>query len=218
MYDVLTLYNLALSEVGQQHTVAETSEESLEAELCNRWFNYVTDMTFGLAPWPEVQAFARLPLLRERNPAEPWQPTDPTPEYRYLFGTPSDMVRPFHLQSFGRFHFAQRKISCNEFTPILFYIKKEPDLTQWSVELFTAVMHHLASKIAHAITGKPDLALTQFQKAEMLANDAAVRALNTLDQRLTSDPDWIRARGYQTLPATERYFFPFASLNFEASS
>ena len=216
--DVVTLYNLALSEVGQQHTVAETTEPSLEAELCNRWFDYVSQMTFSLAPWPEVTAFARLALLRERDPQAAWQPADPAPNFRYVFAPPSDLIRPFHLQSFGRFHYQAGTISCNELQPILFYIRKEPNLSKWGIDLFSAVMYILASKIAHPLTGKPDLAITLMQKAELLAADAVVRALHTLDQKLTSDPEWITARGFgQSLPR-ERYFFPFTAANFETTA
>jgi hypothetical protein len=216
-FDVTTLYNLALSEIGHQHTVSDVSEQSLEAETCNRWFGYVSETTFGLAPWPEVTTFARLPLVRERNFSAPWQPGDPSPEFQYLFGTPSDMIRPFHLQSYSRFHFSNKQISCNELAPILYYIRRQPDMTQWGMDLFSAVMYALSAKICHSMTGKADLAITLYQKAELLASDAAVRALSTEDQRYTSDPDWLVARGYQLSSPATRYFYPFAALNIEAS-
>lgn len=217
MTTLVQLYNQALSEVGASTTVSAADELSREAELCNLWFETARDSVLGAAPWPSAIAYARLALTQERDFAEPWVGADPTPQFRFRYAVPANLLKPYHLQSFARFEFIDRAISCHEETPILYYISRQTDLSRWSTDLVLAVMYRLAAHLAMPYTGKQDMANQALQKSLVLSDEVIASTANQQNQRYDTVPDFIQVRGYGGNAPAQRFFYPFEYQNIEAS-
>ncbi len=205
------IFNKALSEVGADSLVSEENEQSREASLCRLWYDNARDSVLRAAPWPAATKYARLAMLSERDMDEDWQSSNPDPQFRYKFAAPADLLRPYHLHDFSRFSFTANQISCNEKDPILYYISRQVDISEWSVDLENAVIFRLASHIAKPYTGSNELAQLAMQKALMLTEDAITVAANQQHFQYETLPDFIRERGYAEYPYWQRYYFPFTS-------
>lgn len=214
---VVEIFNMALSAAGTSSTVSTVDEKSREAETCQRWYGLVRDLVLGAAPWPSATAYARLSRVAERDMNSLWQGADPAPSYRYAYAIPADLIRPYHLQDFARFEYRGDRIFCMGEAPILFYIKQETDVSKWSADLTSAVVHLLASKIAPQYKGDDNTVMRLVQQAFIAADDAMVAAANSQQELHSTMPDWIQARGYGGGMPLQRYYFPFDARNIEAS-
>jgi len=216
MYSKVDIFNMALSAVGASSTVSEENEVSREAEVCNRWYKAARDTALGMAPWPEARGYARLAKSSERIEGHIWTLAGPAPAYRFSFAVPADLIKPFHLQSFQRFEYSGRTISCAESAPILYYIKRLEDVTKWENPLTMSVVFTLASYIAMPLTGKDDVDSKMMQKAMLISDEMTLQVVNTESVSMETIPSFISARGYSQFPS-ERYFYSFGSNNIEKS-
>lgn len=208
------LFSLALSASGSDFGVSDPEEQSREAALCRLWFDQISDQIIAAAPWPSVRAYARLALIDERDTAALWQPGAPAPHWRFVYGTPSDLLHPYYLATFERFEYLSARISTNAEQPILYYNRREEDLAKWDQGLKEAVIHALASRIARPLTGSAEVVQEQFQLAQIRILDAQVAAANTQDMAHEDLPDWLQARG-TSIRAPDKYFHPFQMINAE---
>jgi hypothetical protein len=217
---LVELYNLALSACGSVQSVSDPLERSREADLCRLWFPTARDSVLAAAPWPSVRKYARLALLVERDQSEPWLASDPDPEFRYSYAIPSDMIHPYHLQSFRRFTYglvgANRVISTDDPAPILFYNSRQEEVENWEPGLRFAAMYTLAFHIARPLTGRGGTQETNATLAQLYVDEAATRAANGQEDPKDVLPDWLQARGYADA-AFERWFYPMQSLNLSVS-
>lgn len=205
--------NMALSALGTDDTIAALTEGTREAQQCRRWYEPVRDLVHAAAPWPELHAYMRLPLLVARDMSQPWQNTDPAPGWLFAYGRPADMLQPYHMNDFSAFVLsttgANASILSNAEEPILEYTRTEAQVDRWSIGLQHAVAYALAAHIAKALTGKDsDLQNMYTLAAEKIADARASAANASMNDPLESVPDWLVARGYSQLGPNQRFIYP----------
>lgn len=208
------LYNLALNAVGSRDNISSPTENSREAEVCQLWYTTVRDQILAAAPWPEATKVRSLSLLAEATGAE-WAFGDPKPGYSYVYGAPSDMLRPQYLTDFSRFNLAnyggnQQAINTNAAPALLAYTFRLENISLWGAELQMAVVYGLAAHICMPLTGKPSRGRVLAQEANNRIWAARESAANASDERYDSVPDWISARGYSDATSA-RYVYPFTN-------
>lgn len=214
--DEVSIYNLALNQIGARSNVVSPTEKSREAEVCKLWYTVVRDAILAAASWPSARSFRRLSLLAERPDAE-WVAGNPDPGFAYVFSAPEDMLRPRYLTTYDRFTMTNYPgnvlgISTNLPTPILVYTNRQTAISMWDSQLQMAVVYALAAHIARPLTGKRVLGNDLINQANAYILGAREGAANTDDNRVDSLPDWIVARGYLANPAPTQFIFPFGGL------
>ena len=221
MGGLVNIFNRALSACGAEIGITAPDENTREAALCRLWLPVVRDNVIAAAPWPSVRKYARLAQLAERDFGEPWNSTAPTPRYRFAFAIPTDLLHPYHLQSYRPFEFAlrgeNRVISCDEEHPILYYNARVVDPGLWEPNLGLAIVHTLATYIATPLTGRSSRLQENAEMAMMMVERAQTQAANAEDRPSETLPEWIQVRGYANTQ-TQRYIYPMQALNVGASS
>ena len=211
------LYNLALSLIGSRADVASTIEASREAETCLLWYDDVRNRILHAAPWPSATVVARLDLDLERDTNSDWTEADPAPGWRYGYLTPSDMLRPQYMSSFGRFvegldqSSNKKRIFSDVEDAVLVYTKDQTTITVWDHALKMSIVHALAAYIAIPLTGKLQRARDVLEQANGMVVEARLASANSQEGQLESMPEWITARGYSYTPLS-RYVYPFGPL------
>lgn len=208
------LFSLALSACGSDFGVSDPEEQSREAALCRLWYPEVRDQLIAAAPWPSVRAYSRLALLTERDESALWTPSAPAPHMRFAYSIPADLLHPYYLSTYERFEYLGRRISTNAEQPILFYNRREDDLSKWDQGLKDAIIHALASRIARPLTGRNEIVGQNFELAQLRTQQAQVAAANSQDMQQEELPDWLQVRG-SSISSPTKYFHPFTSLNIE---
>lgn len=208
------VYNLALNAVGTRSNISSPTEISREAEVCNLWYLAVRDQILAAAPWPEATKIAFLPLLAEQDDDE-WLATEPRQGYQYVYGLPSDALRPRYMTDFSRFLYTsfndQRALHSNVESAVLAYTSRLTNVSLWDPELQMAIVYGLAANICMPLSGKPSRAKMLIEQANELILNARVSAANSNYEAHESVPDWIAARGYNS-GASTRYFYPYGGL------
>lgn len=214
--DAIALYNLALDTVGARNNISLPTEQSREAEACNRWFPNIRDQVLASAPWPEATKMERLALLSLQDD-DTWVQGEPRPDLLNSYALPTDCLRPQYLSNFGKFAIQSasaenRALMTSQTSPILIYTFRQVLVSMWSQELQMAIMYGLAASICVPLTGKTARAKLLLEQANQHIMAARESAANTNDERLDSLPDWIAARGYTDVSSQTRFFYPFGSL------
>lgn len=208
--DEVSVYNLALNAIGARNNVEITAEASREAEVCRLWYAAVRDQILAAARWPSARKFQR--LAANSSAQDVWADGDPEPGFTNSFKAPSDMLRPQHLSSFGRFTLtasgSELIISCSEETPILAYTFRQTNIALWDSEMQLAVVYGLAAHICLPLNGKLQRAQSVLNQANAIVVNARVGAANTDDNPAQAMPDFLAARGGSNLA-----FQPFVYFN-----
>lgn len=207
---LVNIFNLALSACGSQASVSDPDENSREAALCRLWYDQTRDTIMASAPWPSVRRYARLAQLREKG--DLWLAGDPSPQFRFSYAIPSDMLHPYRMESYQRFELSSvasgRIISSNEEQPILLYNIRVNDTALWESGLRTAIIYGLAVNLAIPLTGRSQRLQENFQIASQQIEDAQVNAANSSQIQEDHLPDWLQARGY-AYGGVEKFVYPF---------
>jgi hypothetical protein len=214
--DAVTLYNLALDTIGARANISLPTEQSREAEACNRWFPNIRDQVLASAPWPEATKMDRLATLSVQD-GDTWLQGEPRPDLLNAYGFPVDCLRPQYLSDFSKFtvqsYGAENKaIMSNASSPILVYTFRQTLVGLWGAELQMAIMYGLAASICPGLTGKTSRIKLLIEQANQRILAARQSAANMDDERLESTPDWIAARGYGGGSSLSRFVYPFGSL------
>lgn len=195
--DEVTIYNLALNAVGDRNNIEATTEVSRQAEVCRLWYAAVRDQILAAARWPSARKFMR--LAANSTAQDVWAEGDPEPGFTNSFEAPSDMLRPQHLSSYGRFTLtasgSRLIISCSEEAPILAYTFRQTTVGLWDSEMQMAMVYGLAAHICLPLNGKLARARAVLEQANSIILSARVGAANTDDNPAQSLPDWMTARG-----------------------
>jgi len=221
---LLTVWNQALSALGQTERVDSPTENGIAAQQCNIWYETVRDAIFKAAPWPELKAYFRLATLAVRDEDETWVAADPIPGYARAFTLPSDCIRPRYLSDYAKFELGlisgQRALMANGESPILCYTARVEDPSKWDVDLLAAVSFGLAAHISKAVTGNDSALNNMFTLANEKILSARVNNANmeSLGQVSESIPDWLGARGTNLTMPTSRYIYPVADFTVLGSS
>jgi hypothetical protein len=219
-YSLGQIFNLALGACGSTYLVRSADERSPEAEVCRLWFPAVRDNVQSAAPWPSVKTSRRLARLSEAESL--WDESQPGPGYAFAYAVPSNLLIPYHLDSFRPFAYSvsnegERMISTNEETPILHYLQRNENIANWSSDLVLATAYTLSVHIARQLTGKASTIGENMQIASSMISDQRMRAANAADEPREVVPDHIQARGYAMTPQT-RYYYPMQNVNFGAAT
>lgn len=214
MASLVDIYNTALGYCGVTASIASVSEGSLEADLCERLFPTVRDNVMSSAAWPRLRAWSRLASSATRDATLDWTSSDPDPGYVYSFLVPSDMLHPLHLNSYYRFSYANGKISCNQETPILHYLRKSTDPAEWDTDLAAALSAVLAVHIVLPLTGRDARLQSVRALVDETLNRIHMEANNGQNESFDVLPTWIAARGYSDTLDSYQYFYPLNTLNY----
>jgi hypothetical protein len=216
MTALFDIFNRALSACGVESGISDPDENSREAAVCRLWYPVVRDNVLAAAPWPSVRKFTRLALSVERDINSPWQAGNPNPRYRFAYASPSDLLQPYHLQSYLPFSFdivgTSRAFSCNEENPIMHYNARVVDPSLWEPNLALAVVHTLATYISIPITGRDQRLMQNAELAFRMVEQAQTAAANSSDEKEENLPEWFQVRGYGDLPVS-RFYYPMQSLS-----
>lgn len=213
-YTKLDLWNQALGHLGVTTQVDDEDEVSTEAELCARYYDGVQDLVLRAAPWASAIAFSRLANFATRDFGDDWVDTDPPPNWAYAFSLPSDHLRPRYIaETYEPFELSYvgttPVIACDNDIPILAYTKRQTNIAQWDIDLFTAVTYALAGRLAPGITGNT----ADLNNMFTLANEIVLiaRANNANQQGIIPDtlPEWLTLRGQGITSAPgARFIYP----------
>lgn len=207
---LVEIFNLALSACGSQSTISDPDENSREAALCRLWYPQTRDVIQASAPWPSVRRYQRLARLKETG--DTWIAGDPSPEFRFSYSTPTDMLHPYRMHSYQRFELssiaAGRIISSDEEDPILLYNIRVNDNALWESGLRTAMIYGLAVNLAIPLTGRSQRLQENYQMAAEQIENAQVNAANSSQIQTDPLPDWLQARGY-AYAGVEKFVYPF---------
>lgn len=214
----VAIYNLALNAVGARSNISSPSEASREAEVCGLWYSPVRDQILEAAVWPEATEVQYLSLLREADEDGDgtWAFDDPKPGYSYVYGLPTDLLRPQYMTDGSKFLFTgysdnRRALHSNTAAAILVYTKRLETISLWSPTLQMAIVYGLAAHICMPLTGKPSRSKVLAGQANDLIWQARELAANSSNETQEHIPDWIAARGYAS-GATLTYSYPVGSL------
>lgn len=210
--DEVDIYNLACSSVTTTSSISSVDEDSVEANTCALWYDFVRDWVLESAMWPCATQTSRLALLSTRNQDLDWAAGDPLTGFSYAYARPSDMLRPRYLTSFGQFQLALRNdtpaLMTDESTALLVYTKRQTVIDTWDNDLRMAIMHTLAAKIARTLTGSRSKMLDNFNIANEMILTARAAARNQLQPRLADfAPSSLVARGASGLIGVTPYVY-----------
>lgn len=209
------IFNQALSACGVEVGVASPDENSREAAACRLWYPRVRDNVLASAPWASVRKHARLARIAERNPAQPWSAGNPEPDYTYAYATPADLLRPYHLTTYGRFGYGlvndMRAISTNDPEPLLYYNARLTDVSLWGNNLRMAIVHTLATYLVMPLAGNMQRFEMNAVVAQNLVEEAQAESANERHEPEDTLPEWLQVRGYGN-SLTRRYYYPMQTL------
>lgn len=216
--DVTNIYNLALSLCQHKARVSSPTESSREADVCSLWYSITRDTVLRAAYWPSTGVYRRLSLLATWDGTTDWDQDDPSPDWTYAYSVPSDMIRPRHLTTYGRFKIdwyrptgsdPVRAIMTDLEDAVLHYTFRQTTPAEWDDALYMAVVYGLAGHIAMPLTGKTTLANRNFELANVNIREAQAAVANSEEVQVDTTPEWIQARGYGDNGMLTRYYYPF---------
>lgn len=214
--DLVGIYNLALSAAGTQSKLSLPTENTREAEICNRWYEPVRDQILCAAWWPSCKGICTPALISERDFNIDWAAGAPQPPYQFMYAMPADFLYPRYIDSFMPFELGDNSgspvIFTNEDAPTFLYTKKQTNPAAWSSDLYMGVVQGLAAHIAMSLHGK----VSRAQQSIGLANQAIIQArvnfANENQVQYDSVPDWLLARGVNTSMMFSHFMYQYGPL------
>src|SRR5690606_14802269 len=144
-----------------------------------------------------------------RDDSKAWAEGDPDPGWRYVYSTPSDMLRPRYLSTYDRFKVSlyndSQAIMTSVEKAILIYTKRQLQVKAWDPQLKMAIVKVLAARIAMPLQGKPAGAQNIAESAIIIITAARQAAANEYEALHESMPDRFIARGYGSSTNFLRY-------------
>jgi len=217
MTDKVTIWNLALSAVGSRALISDPLEKGREADLCRLFYPRAVSALLKSASWPCANAWARLAVVAERDFNIAWVPGPLSPEWRFAYGAPSNMLAPRYLQSYARFDVGnydeQTLIFTQEVTPILRYTKMVEREETFDEALVSSVVALLASKLCLPLTGKDTRTRALREETTEIVLLARTEMANESESEVDALPSWLQARGLAMSPRATHYFYPYYDIN-----
>lgn len=194
--DLVSIWNRALSVLGNAVEVQSDSENSPEANACRRFYEDARDELLQGFPWPFATTTATLALVE----------TDPTTEWLYAYAYPTGCLK------FGRILGDLRLEAANTRVPYVLradriiytdridavgeYVTQVTDTTEFSPAFAKALSLLLASYIAPRVTGGDPYKLQDRCEA-LQARALAFAQANCVNEEQPDqlpDAEWIRDR------------------------
>ncbi len=204
MTSKVVICNLAISHLGSGKEIANMTERSEEARVCNRFYDTVRDIVLADMNWPFATKVAALGLIETL--------TDANAEWNYLYRYPVDCLNLIRVRSGAKVDTRESRIPfkvskdvsakviyCDQDDAYVEYIERVVDPSFYSESFLMALSFKLAAYIAPRITGgdpyKMRKEMTE-QYRDEIAN-ARRRSMNEeAEALLNPESDLIRARGY----------------------
>lgn len=212
MQDKRSLFNQALTAIGNDPVVSDPEERGKAQEILRLWFPVARRAVFTAFHWPTLRVSKRLARALTRDTSAEWQNTDPAPGYAYAYALPSDMLRPQYLEDLSRFRLgtvgSELLLFSNNEGPILNYTRDNEDPSVWEPDLYLCVIWSLAASINMAKSGKMNVTQKLEQQVVELIDRAAVGAANEDDTYFDSAPSFWAGTGFNIPSTGERYYYP----------
>lgn len=219
----LALYNLALSLVGDDYSVAATNESSVPAATCELWYENTRQVMLRTAHWKCAKRHARLVVDETRDTAAAWISTDPEPGWAYSYTPPTGMLAARYMSDFSEFDVgfddSEKVILSNvggttvpDNQPILCYTKDITDPTLWDADFYQALAFALGANIAIPLTGKSSRVGTLASLANSAVMQARANSANEMHRLFTQQSEELQLRGYAGPYVTTPYIYPYGSM------
>jgi len=193
----VAICNMALSRIGISVSIASLDEASVEAQLCNQWYETARDATLYDFDWPFASKRTTLGLVEE-NPNDDWH---------YAYRLPADCLRARRLVDgtalIGE-DGPEYEISgddsggllyTDEAEAILLYIRSVTNPAFFPPGFALALAWRLAVEIAPALSRKESVLNTCWQAYQLAIAGAASAVANESRGRKPGDAAAIEARG-----------------------
>lgn len=198
MASEVSIYNMALTNVGDFTTVATPADHTKQAKICGIHYANCRDRALAAHWWP----------FATRRRALALSTTEPPEEWQYAYGMPSDCVTPQYLADGGRVRRPEQAIPFTieddgAGTPLLLTDQKD------AVLVFTARIESpalyppdfeyalgwlLASAIVVPLSLKPDFRVMAVQEYLRAITTAKARAENGVQRDPPPDGEFVAAR------------------------
>lgn len=213
------LFRHAIAHAGVGGNISDADEDSKNALQCRIHYDTVRRKVLGMGMWPSATKNFKLALLAERVEGVDWAPGAPSPQYRYAYSIPSDLVRPRHLDTFARFDHSlfddnTKAINTNAVEPVLTYTMDQTNLIMWDAALYNAIGYALGAAICMPLNGKENRRSNLMQMANAEIETARAGAVNTENENYDWIAPWHEAR-YDFAsggPQQIQYIYPLDTL------
>ena len=210
----LDIWNRALSACRAKGRLSSLTDQSLEREVCEEWYDIILSTVQEAVMWDACAVTARPALLSERDPNEIWQPGDPEPPYRFLYALPEDYLRARQLSHGEQFFMGfdatrdRRTLSTNVEDAVFSYSKREDDPTRWSAGQILATVYGLAAHIAFPLSGLTTMVQKNVTLANGILEDAQTNNANNSNEPEFAPAPWHVARGAVGLAPPITHVYP----------
>ena len=188
--------NMALGHLGQTKFIADLSERSLAADLCNQFYEQARNFSFEDFPWPFANKYATLELVEE----------DPNDEWDYSYRYPSDCMAvrrivttigrtdpnppPFEIggDDQGRLIYTDQEDAIGKYTRLV------EDTNLYPAVFGEAVSWWLAGLLAPGLARDKKQGQLAFQMYAVIKGQAEAQQLNEQQQSPEPESEFIRSR------------------------
>lgn len=190
--------NMALSAIGARSTIESLSEDTVEAQQINLWYNTARKQTLAAFDWTFARKRATLSAHSEDPPDAVWS-------YRYQYpvdcvaareienplGWDADAV-PFEIEvdSTGE----TKSILTDQEDAVLVYTFDQAAPVMFSSHFDITLAHLLGWYIAYSLTGSTKVQDAMLERYNLLVLQAPVHDANERVGRSPRDAPWIRDR------------------------
>jgi len=197
--DAVSIWNQALSLLGNAEEVQSVDENTPSANACRRFYDAAVEEMLAEFPWPFATVTAPLALVA----------TDPTPEWAFSYRVPADCLRVRRLPGALRVETRQSRvpyrIGRDDVGRLLFtdledatveYTQAITDASAFPASFAKALAYRLAIDIAPRVSGGDATKLMERLAPRAAAQLEAAQATALNEEQLDEEPDseFIRAR------------------------
>jgi hypothetical protein len=162
MTSVVDICNIGLVNLGDQK-IASLTDNNERARLCNLRYSDTRDAVLRSYPWS--CAVSRAKLARSS--------TAPTWGFSFKYALPSDCLRVLDLYDWNDEHHIENGFLVTDSEQAwIKYVKRIEDPNEFDALVIHAIGLRLASEIAEALTGRPELRDHMLAKYQAVLSDA----------------------------------------------
>ena len=162
MTSVVDICNIGLVNLGDQK-ITSLTDNNERARLCNLRYEDVRDAVLRSYPWS--CAITRAKLARSS--------TEPVWGFSYKYTLPTDCLRVIDLYDWDSEHYVENGFLVTDADQAwIKYIKRIEDPNEFDALVVHAIGLRLASEIAEALTGRPELRDHMLAKYQAVLSDA----------------------------------------------
>lgn len=200
MTSITEIYNQALSNLGVTRYVSDTTDQTIEAEVCNQWFEHVRDELLRMADWPFARR--RVALAVVAGGPDHWL-------YQYRYPSDCLFLRSLVIEGVRNPRTDQRiefEIGSDASGRVIWtdlesaaavYTKRITDATVFDPAFISALSWGLSSRIAMPLSVDPRLSQMAAQQFSLATQRALASAFNEgYAARPESDLISVRFGGY----------------------